>query len=226
MSTRQITRITKKVAPNPMEIENALKRARDSEENVPVKKSKSLLDLISSSEEEKEANALAVSSSSPSWDGAASPVYDPRSPKYSVHSQEEESDEAEDFIDSFFDQKGVPFGLDRKNDGFLLDPRATDTCEKMRRAAKINEQMSRFSRHIRTFKNGDIVTKHTRPFGQKCALYGNAFRINNKFYTGRSDLAFVIIVGVEEPHREIILDAPFFSGWANSKCRQEYNDFC
>lgn len=221
MSRRQINTTSmekeKSFTPNPTELENSLKRVRDDEENVPVKKSKSILDFSSSEE----------SPSSPSWLGSDSP-YAPTSPKYCSHSQQEEdSSEESSFVGEFFQQQGqIPFHMDEKTDCFLLDPDRNDAeCFKNYDLEEKNAKMCGFARSIATFKNGTIVSKHSRPYGQSAVLYNKKVRILQKVYNDDSHLVFVTLKAIDEPHREYCIQSRFFASWMDADCLQAYQKF-
>lgn len=200
-----------------------LKRARDdSEEHSPIvlKKPKSLFDEMSFS---------SSSSSSPSSSQSG----------YSSHDSQEEDEGKEEekqstpgiYTFELFDDRTAPFGFDSTQDVLLLDANSTDCISFIERYAAEDKKINLFARHIHSFKNGSIVSKHQTPFGDNARLCNELFVIMKKIYRADGTLASVILRESRHANqaihaREFMIKSAFFHGWVDCEALKVYEAFC
>lgn len=88
-----------------------------------------------------------------------------------------------------------------------------------------DERRNLFSRDIRSYENGTLVSKHCAPWGNVNILHNNVFRILSRVFSTTGDVSYVIIREVGEGEREFFIEPAFFAGWL-SLHDDAYEKFC
>lgn len=149
----------------------------------------------------------------------------PLSPSLSQYEEDEEEPSAT-FCDLFFSEAGVPFGFNPQEDAFLLDPNYVDSSLPYNSVKRYISTHDIFARNIRSYENGSIISRHRESWGNLNVLFLTEFTIVKKIYRSKgSELAFVLIKEVESPHREYMIEPPFFEGWLDADGKKKALDF-
>ncbi len=120
--------------------------------------------------------------------------------------------------------------MNLESDVFVLDPDykpvPNDLITMKMLLAEKNYKRNLFSRHIITYSNGSIVSKHCAPWGDLDILHNEVFTIEKKFFNMNAELDSVLIKQYPvADNREYLIGPKFFLGWLDNKTMQDYEKF-
>lgn len=121
-------------------------------------------------------------------------------------------------LDNFFfsgTSAAIP-PLYRSGDTLMLDPSVNTPRDMMMMLmSEKNAHRLIFSRDIRAYEKGTIVSKHCAPWGDFNILHNAVFEILRSVYDGTGQARFVLVRCIDgfERDREFLLEPAFFLGW-------------
>lgn len=113
-----------------------------------------------------------------------------------------------------------------QKDVFVLEESSNDRFTMKILLSEKNKKRSLFSRHILTYTNGSIVSKHCAPYGNLDLLSNDMFIIKRKFFNSNSELVNVLIEhAYSSSVREYLIGPDFFLGWLDTSALEISDKF-
>lgn len=130
-----------------------------------------------------------------------------------------DSEYTETFSDRWF-HHDEPFLFNEEHDGFLVQSNTMD--EKVNH---VGGKISLFTRDLRSYKKGSVISKRCGPFGELNVFGEGYFVVKKKFFNHDGQVSLILLKKESSGSQFLLATPPLFGGWIDTDGMNAYLEY-